>query len=198
MKPTTALVLLATGFEEIEAITTIDVLRRADMDVTVAGLTAGPLTAARKTVHVPDVALDDVLARDFDIVILPGGNDGTANLKADARVKELLFRQKAAGRWVAAICAAPTILVAHGWLDEDQKIVSHPGTQKSVPPRHLIASARVVVDGDGKLITSLAAGSAMEFAYAIVTALRGPEAVRAVDNGVFAPYALDAALVVEV
>ncbi|PTY01761.1 DJ-1 family protein [Verrucomicrobia bacterium LW23] len=197
MKTTTsALVLLATGFEEIEAITTIDVLRRANMDVTAAGLTPGPLIAARKTAHMPDVLLDDVLDRAFDIVILPGGNDGTANLKADPRVKELLLKQKTAGRWIAAICAAPTILVAHGLLTPTQRIICHPGAQSNVPAERLLTSARVVIDG--KLITSLAAGSSMEFAYAIVNALLGPDALRSVDGGVLAPYALDAALAVEV
>ncbi|HSI86801.1 MAG TPA: DJ-1 family glyoxalase III [Candidatus Methylacidiphilales bacterium] len=192
----TALVLLATGFEEIEAITTIDVLRRADMDVTVAGLTYGPIIAARKTAHMPDVLLQDVIHQNFDVVVLPGGNEGTANLKDDARVKDLLFRQKAEHRWVAAICAAPTILVAHEWLDLGQKLIGHPSTHKLLPSGSLLSSARVVVDG--RLITSLAAGSAMEFAYTIVANLLGPDAVRAVDAGVCAPYALDAALVVEV
>jgi protein deglycase len=178
-----ALVLLAPGFEEIEAITVIDVLRRAEIDTVTAGLAPNPIIASRRTRHLADISLDDVLAaRDFEMVILPGGVEGAKNLAADPRVGQWLTRQRERDRWVAAICAGPTALQAHGWLKPDEKIISHPSVQDRFAPGQIQARARVVVDG--RLITSLAAGSALEFAYEIVRQLRGPEAVAAVDRGV--------------
>lgn len=182
---TTALVILAPGFEEIEAVTVIDVLRRAAFEVTVAGTVPGPIPAARQTRHLADVDIDVVKDRSFDVVVLPGGNEGTANLKKDARVLEIIDRQKKAGRWTAAICAAPTILHAHGWLEANHRVTCHPSVQDQIPPRQLVPAARVVVSD--RLITSLAAGSAMEFAYAIVEQLLGKEAVEKVNQGVVAP-----------
>lgn len=181
----TALVILAPGFEEIEAITPIDVLRRAGIEVTVAGTVSGPITAARQTRHLADVDLDTVKDKTFDIVILPGGNEGTENLKKDARVKAITNRQKNAGKWVAAICAAPTVLLANGWIEPAHSLTCHPSVQNQIPMDQLDKKARVVVSD--KLITSLAAGSAMEFAYAIVEQLLGKEAVAKVNAGVVAP-----------
>jgi 4-methyl-5(b-hydroxyethyl)-thiazole monophosphate biosynthesis len=99
-------------------------------------------------------------------------------------VGEWLNRQRERDQWVAAICAAPTALLAHGWLNPEQKITSHPSVQAQFPAGQIQVGARVVVDG--KLITSLAAGSAMEWAYEIVRQLRGEEAVRKVNQGVCA------------
>ena len=85
------LVPLAPGFEEIEAITVVDILRRADVEVTVAGTQAGAIEASRKTKHLPDCTLDDALARadEFDMIVLPGGQPGTNNLRADPRVRAI-------------------------------------------------------------------------------------------------------------
>lgn len=178
----TALVILAPGFEEIEAITTIDLLRRAEFQVTVAGTVSEPITASRQTRHLADVGLETVKDNDFDIVILPGGGEGTANLKQDARVRDILLRQKKKNGWIAAICAAPTVLQEHGLIDAGQKVTCHPSAQKEIPAEKLEAKARVVQSG--KLITSLAAGSAMEFGYAIIEALAGRAAVEKIDKGV--------------
>jgi 4-methyl-5(b-hydroxyethyl)-thiazole monophosphate biosynthesis len=179
-----ALVILAPGFEEIEAITVIDLLRRAEFAVTVAGTVAGPITASRRTRHVADTELDAVKDQDFDIVILPGGGEGTANLKQDGRVREILTRQKKKNGWIGAICAAPTVLEAHGLVDDGQKVTCHPTTQSAMPAGKLDGAARVVISE--KLITSLAAGSAMEFSYAIIKALAGREMVEKVNRGVCA------------
>jgi DJ-1 family protein len=178
-----ALVFLAPGFEEIEAITVIDVLRRAEIETVVAGLTLGPVTAARQTQHLADVFLPEVdFAREFEIVVLPGGAEGAKRLGESPLVRDWLLRQRERDQWVAAICAAPTALQAHGWLLPEQKVVSHPSVQAQFSAGQMQAGSRVVVDG--KLITSLAAGSAMEFAFTIVRCLRGPEAVAKVNQGV--------------
>jgi 4-methyl-5(b-hydroxyethyl)-thiazole monophosphate biosynthesis len=180
-----ALVLLAPGFEEIEGITVIDILRRADIETVVAGLAANPITAARHTKHVADVRIEDVdPAREFEIVVLPGGTEGAKHLAESPLVRDWLARQRERDQWVAAICAAPAALLAHGWLRPEQKIISHPTVHARFPAGQIQDARRVVVDG--KLITSLAAGSAMEFAYEIVRQLRGSDAVSKINQGVHA------------
>lgn len=180
-----ALVFLAPGFEEIEAITVIDILRRAEIETLVAGLAPNPITAARHTKHIADVALAEVKPeRKFEIVVLPGGAEGAKRLAEDLLVRDWLVRQRERDQWVAAICAAPTALLAHGWLKPEHKIISHPSVHALFPAGQVQATRRVVVDG--KLITGMAAGSAMEFAYEIVRQLRGSEAVAKVNHGVYA------------
>jgi len=180
-----ALVFLAPGFEEIEAITVIDVLRRAEIETVVAGLTTNPIPASRQTRHLADIHLADVDAgREFEIIVLPGGVEGAKRLGENPLVRAWLDRQRERGAWVAAICAAPTALQAQGWLRPEQKVTSHPSVQKQFPAAQMQSDKRVVVDG--KLITSLAAGSAMEFAYEIVRQLRGADAVTKVNAGVCA------------
>jgi len=180
-----ALVLLAPGFEEIEAITVIDILRRGEIETTVAGLTTNPIPAARHTRHLADIHLADVdPSRQFEVVVLPGGTDGSRRLAESPLVRDWLVRQRERDQWVAAICAAPTALLSHGWLKPEQKIVSHPAVQAEFPKGQIQEGKRVVVDG--KLITSLAAGSAMEWAYEIVRQLRGSPAVSKINQGVHA------------
>lgn len=180
-----ALVFLAPGFEEIEAITVIDILRRAEIETVVAGLVLDPIIAARKTVHLADIFLADIdPKREFEIVVLPGGVEGAKNLAESPLVRDWLVRQRERDQWVAAICAAPTALLAHGWLKPEHKVISHPSVHAQFPAGQIQPTERVVVDG--KLITSLAAGSAMEFAYEIVRRLRGSDAVTKVNQGVHA------------
>jgi DJ-1 family protein len=180
-----ALVFIAPGFEEIEAITVIDVLRRAEIETVVAGLVMNPITAARQTRHLGEVHLADVdPAREFEVIVLPGGAEGAKRLGENKLVGEWLVRQRERNQWVAAICAAPTALLAHGWLAPERKVIAHPSVHGQFPAGQIQLGARVVVDG--KLITSLAAGSAMEWSYEIVRQLRGEDAVRKVDAGVLA------------
>jgi DJ-1 family protein len=180
-----ALVFLAPGFEDIEGITVIDILRRAEIETVVAGIVTNPITAARLTRHVADIHLADVdPAREFEIVVLPGGAEGAKRLGESKLVREWLVRQRERDQWVGAICAAPTALLAHGWLLSEQKIIAHPSVHAFFPAGQIQVASRVVVDG--KLITSLSAGSAMEFAYEIVRQLRGSDAVAKVNQGVHA------------
>jgi protein deglycase len=180
-----ALVFLAPGFEEIEAITVIDILRRAEIETVVAGLTTNPIPAARQTRHLADIHLADVdPAREFEIVVLPGGAQGAKHLGESKLVGDWLIRQRERNQWVAAICAAPMALQAHGWLKPEQRITCHPTVHAQFPAEQTEENRRIVVDG--KLITSLAAGSAMEFTYEIVRRLRGSNAVAKVNQGVYA------------
>jgi protein deglycase len=180
-----ALVFLAPGFEEIEGITVIDILRRAEIETVLAGLVMNPISASRQTRHLAEVHIADVdPKREFEVVVLPGGAEGAKHLAASPLVRDWLVRQRERDQWVAAICAAPTALLAHGWLKPEQKIVAHPSVQNQFPAGQVQADKRVVVDG--KLITSLAAGSAMEFAFEIVRQLRGNDAVTKMNQGVCA------------
>ena len=178
------LVPLAPGFEEIEAVTVIDILRRAGVDVVVAGTQPGPIEASRKTKHVPDCTLDDVRPEDFDMIVLPGGQPGATNLRNDPRIRKILETLQAGNRHIAAICAAPTVLAAYGML-KDRAVTSHPGVRAEVAAAaKRISDERVVVDGP--IITSQSAGTAMEFAFKLVEILCGPEKVAEVNRGVLA------------
>jgi len=178
------LVPLAPGFEEIEAITVIDILRRAGVDVTVAGTQSGSIEASRKTKHIPDCTLADVHAEDFDMLILPGGQPGATNLRNDARLRQIIETLRAKNRHIAAICAAPTVLSACGIL-KDRSATSHPTVRAEVAAgAKEISDQRVVVDGP--IITSQAAGTAMEFAFKLVEILCGPDKAAEVNRGVLA------------
>ncbi|NQU10094.1 DJ-1/PfpI family protein [bacterium] len=176
------LVPLAPGFEEIEAITVIDILRRAGVEVVVAGTQPGPITASRHTKHVPDCLLDDVRVEEFDLLVLPGGQPGTDNLRADPRIQQAIAALQAQGKPLAAICAAPSVLAAYGALDGRQA-TSHPSVRDAVATRsRAYSEERVVVDGP--VVTSRAAGTAMEFAFKLVELLCGPAKVAEVNQGV--------------
>ncbi|MBI1865218.1 MAG: DJ-1/PfpI family protein [Nitrospirae bacterium] len=172
------LVPLAQGFEEIEAVSVIDILRRADIEVVVAGLEEGPLAGRTGIRIVPDSLLEDVADQDFDMVVLPGGLEGTRRLAADPRLKKVLAKAMGTeGKFVGAICAAPTVLAEHG-LAAGRRVVQD--KMKDA----VYESSRVV--RDDRLITSRGAGTAVEFAFALVEALLGPEAVARVNQGVLA------------
>lgn len=179
------LVVIAEGSEELEAVTIIDILRRAQIEVTVAGLTAGPTRGSRGTVLVPDLALDDALARDYDMVVLPGGQPGTTNLEADARVRALLQNLGQKGKYLAAICAAPKVLAAAGVLD-GKRATCFPGALDAAAyPRVKLESRPVVVDG--RVVTSRGPGTAMDFALELVRLLAGPAKREAVESGLMRP-----------
>jgi 4-methyl-5(b-hydroxyethyl)-thiazole monophosphate biosynthesis len=178
------LVPLAPGFEEIEAITIIDILRRAGIDVVVAGTQPGPIVASRTTSHLADCTLDDVRAEEFDMIVLPGGQPGATNLRNDPRVRRIIETLQARNGRMAAICAAPTVLAACGVL-RDRKATSHPSVRSEVAAAARTTSdERVVVDGP--VVTSQAAGSAMEFAFKLVEILCGPDKAAEINRGVLA------------
>ena len=169
------LVPLAPGFEEIEATTIIDVLRRAGVEVVVAGTVSGPIEGSRGIRVTADLPLDQADAGSFDMIAVPGGGKGVEELKQHPRMLPLLGEFTARGKHVAAICAAPSLLAAAGLLCGKQ-VTSHPSVQAQVAPSTLYTEARVAVDG--KIITSRGPGTAMEFALKLVEILVGPEKVR--------------------
>jgi len=163
-----ALVLLAPGSEEMEAVISIDVLRRGGIDVTVAGVDgADPVRCSRGVVISPDVALEDVIGA-FDVLVLPGGAEGAKKLAESERVGDLLRDQELGGRLVAAICAAPIALRAHG-VFQGRKLTSHPSVKSLV--EEWGDYSEHPVEADGNLITSRGPGTAFAFALRILGAL---------------------------
>jgi 4-methyl-5(b-hydroxyethyl)-thiazole monophosphate biosynthesis len=163
------LVILADGFEEIEAVTIIDVLRRADIQVIAASLGEQIVRGAHDLSLTADCLLDDVSSEGFDAVILPGGMPGSRNLRDDPRVMAHLRRQVENDRYLGAICAAPIALEAAGVL-KGKRATSYPG--------HDLPSARYCEDRvvtDGKLVTSRGPGTALEFALEWVRLLAGTQ-----------------------
>lgn len=166
----TVLVPLADGFEEIEALAPVDLLRRASVEVTVATLNDNRHATGRSgiTAH-GDAALGDIVGRDFDLVFLPGGA-GVKNLRADPRVLGIVKKQHTAGRWLAAICAAPTVLHDAGLL-AGRRYTAHFSVANELPS--ILGHERVVTDG--KITTSRGAGTAVEFGLHLVSLLVSPE-----------------------
>lgn len=176
---TKVLIPLAQGCEELEAVTIIDILRRAGIQVITAGLEAGPVRASRGTVLVPDTTLDEALRNVFDMIVLPGGMPGSEHLKNDSRVISALQKQAAAGKYTAAICAAPMALHAAGLL-EGKRATSFPGVIDALPGTHHYSDERVVVDG--RIVTSKGPGTAMDFALTLVELLAGKTKRDAVES----------------
>jgi len=173
------LVPLAQGCEEIEAITVIDILRRAGITVVSAGLDAQPVRASRGTVLIPDTTLETALEQSYDMVVLPGGQPGSDNLKADARILALLSKMARQDKYIAAICAAPSILATAGLLD-GKHATSFPGALDAYPK---VRQQTGAVVEDGKLITSRGPGTAMEFALTLAERLAGKVKRQEVEAG---------------
>ena len=174
------LVPLAPGFEEIEAATLIDVLRRAGIEVTVAGTAPGPLEGANGIRITADKLLDEVESAEFDMIAIPGGTGGVAQLKAHPSLNPLIGEFVAKKKFVAAICAAPTLLSSAGLLCGKQ-VTSYPSFKKEVAETALYSEERVVVDG--KIVTSRGPGTSMEFALKLVKLLVGEETVTSLRQG---------------
>ncbi len=177
-----AVIILAPGYEELEAVAVVDILRRAGIDIKIAGLDSAPVPSARDVKIVPDTTLDEIRDERFDLVILPGGLDSTETLAKDERVVDMLKRQLQGGRMVGAICAAPTVLDRHG-LSKGRQITCHPVCRQAVKNSNL-SQDRVVEDG--LLVTSQAPGTALEFALRLVERLEGSEKMEEVNKGILA------------
>ncbi len=172
------LVPLAEGFEELEAVTIIDVLRRAGIEVVVASLDASPVTGSHGIRISADTPLAALMEQDFDMIALPGGMPGADHLKKDARITEIVRRLHEKGRPVAAICAAPMVLDAAGVLD-GRRATSFPGFLKDATRTTVVGDAVVV---DRGVITSRGPGTALDFALALVTELAGPSVRDAIES----------------
>lgn len=176
-----ALILLAEGFEEIEAIVTIDVLRRGNFDVTVAGLNSEVVTASRKTKHIADTLFAEVSNLEYDIIILPGGRPGADHLRDDLELTNFLIKHAKRDKWLAAICAAP-IALNHAGLLDNKNFTCHPSAKDEINNGSHQEKAVCV---DNKIITAKSAGVTFEFAFEIIKQLSGRRAVAELNLGLF-------------
>lgn len=173
---------LAPGFEEIEALAVVDILRRAGAEVIIAGTIKGAIEGRSMIKILADAELDAVANGAFDMIVLPGGAAGTENLKKDERVSKAVRDLFEKGKFVTAICAAPAVLSKTG-ITKYRTITSHPSVRAELIAAK-ISDERVVVDGN--IVTSQGPGTAVEFAFKLVELLYGPEKVTEVNKGVLA------------
>ena len=179
-----AVVLLAKGFEELEAVAVVDVLRRAGIEVTIAGLTEGYVESARNVKVLPDTTIDTIKAEDFDIVILPGGIPGADNLNADPRVRQLLQDFNLKGKLTGAICAAPYVLANAGLL-QGKRATSYPTYRERLGGVDY-SEDKVVVDGN--VLTSRGPATALYFGLAIVERLVGKDKAEELKKAMLVDY----------
>jgi protein deglycase len=167
-----ALVPIANGSEEIEAVCIIDTLRRAEVEVTVASISGRPvITASRGTMIQADAQIEDCVGEEYDLIVLPGGMPGAEHLRDCAIVIDMLKMQRNAGKLYGAICASPAVaLLPHGLL-EGRTATCFPTFQERLQEaeRVTLSKDRVVVDGN--LVTSQGPGTAIEFALRLVELL---------------------------
>lgn len=160
--------MLADGFEEIEALTPLDILRRAQIEVKTVGVTGKTVTGAHSIPVVADILLDDIALEDMSAVILPGGMPGTLNLKNEKAVENTVLYAAEKGLLIAAICAAPSILGNLGLL-ESKEAVCFPGFEDELKGAD-ISDKSVVLSGN--IITAKGAGVAAEFGFEILKQLK--------------------------
>jgi protein deglycase len=178
------LVPVAPGTEELEAVTIIDLLRRAGVEVVVAGLEPGPIKCSRGVVLVPDALLSDVIEQEFDLIALPGGAEGSRRLAASEVLRQALQTALAAGKRVAAVCAAPEALRQAGLL-EGRRVTSYPGSLPADDPSYTYVEDSVVVDGP--VTTSRGPGTSMDFALSLMEQLVGRDKRQKVEHALMRP-----------
>ena len=189
MKMKKAIILLANGFEEIEAVTVIDILRRADVRCDMCSIESGDMVTGSHNIsikadqHLADLlaAGYEALARKYDAVILPGGMPGSANLRDNEKVVETVKEFFKQGKIVAAICAAPIVLERAGLL-KNRRVTSYPGSLLDEKSCNYTGE---MVTKDGNLITGRAPGAAAEFAYTILDALGLVDRADSLRKGMF-------------
>ena len=171
------LVAIADGSEELEAITVIDLLRRAGFAVTVASVEADnrlEVTAAHGSRLVADTNIEQLLADTFDLIVLPGGMPGAERLRDNATLALKLRQQRNHQRWIAAICASPAVILGPlGLLDGVSKVTCYPYFHPQLPAAALLANEAVVIDDNCQLVTSQGPATAMAFSLALIEQFAG-------------------------
>lgn len=178
------LIPLANGFEEIEAVSLIDILRRAEIDVLIGGVGSLSVKGAHKIEIKTDALISEVKSEDLEMIILPGGWDGTYALADDTDVQRLLQEMDAQAKQIAAICAAPYALNKAGVLKHNY--TCYPSVEKEIREAGYTSSSNIVTDGN--VMTSRGPGTALEFALAIVEKLKGKKTAQALKTGMLISY----------
>lgn len=174
-------ILLGEGFEEVEALVPADLLRRAGLTVCLAGLSGREVTGSHGITVRADAALEDVDAGEIELLFLPGGMGGVASIRNCPAALDLIRETHARGAFLAAICAAPTILGEMGLL-KGRRAVCYPGMESALTGAEVCCGQGVVVDG--RLVTGEAAGSALPFALTLASLLRSPACAREVAEAI--------------
>ena len=170
-------VLLGTGFEEVEAITPVDLLRRADIPVTTVGVTGKTVFGSHNIGIEADITLDEMNPSDLDMIVLPGGLGGVASVRASKKAMDMLRCAWDNGKFVAAICAGPTVLADLG-ITDFKSATCYPGCENGMGQARMVANAPCV--RDGFLITGTSAGCAVPFGLTLIAALKGQSVADAV------------------
>ena len=170
-------VLLGTGFEEMEAIAPIDLLRRAGIEVKTVGVTGKTVYGSHGIGVVADILPEDMELDAMEMIVLPGGLGGVASTRASKPALDALRYGWDQGRFVAAICAGPTVLADLG-ITDGRNATCYPGCEGQMGSANMQPGAAAV--RDGKLITGTSAGCAIPFALQLITALKGKEAADSV------------------
>lgn len=165
-------ILLAPGFEEMEALVPADLLRRAGLDVALVSLEGEYVPGGHNIIVKADMELSQVSLEDMELLMLPGGGVGVANLGSDVRVEELVKEAADSGKKLSAICAAPSLLSKWGLLAGKQA-VCYPTWSDKIADANFLPGEKLAVDGD--VITGQAAGASFEFGLKLIEVLRGVE-----------------------
>ena len=172
-------VLLGTGFEEVEAIAPVDLMRRAGISVMTVGVTGKTVYGGHNIGIEADITLDEMDLTDLEMIVLPGGLGGVASARASQGALDALRFAWDNGKFVAAICAGPTVL-ADLHITDRKEATCYPGCESGMGAAKMISGAPCVRDGN--LITGMSAGCAIPFGLALIEALKGPEAAKAIEK----------------
>jgi len=167
-----ALVILAKGFEETEAIVSIDILRRSEIEVIVAGSEHDVVIGAHGIAVKTDIKLEDYDGLP-DAIVLPGGMPGAENLAKAVKIKDILLKMKKEKKLIAAICASPALVLAPAGILDEKSATCYPGLEKNFSSKTKISEEKIVQDGN--VITSRGAGTAHLFGFKIAENLVGKE-----------------------
>lgn len=176
-----ALFLLADGFEDVEAITPMDALSRAGVQVIRCGVTGKTVTASHGLKVVADITIDEVEG-DYDLIYLPGGMPGSTNLRASEKVCQLVRKQNAEKRLIASICAAPAVVLGPCGVLDGREATCYPGSEEFYPGFEFFSDGVVISEN---IITAKAAGWAWEMGFAIISYLFDEEKSAEVMNSVY-------------
>ncbi len=173
-------ILLGNGFEETEAIAPCDILRRAGIEVQLVGLNGHEICGGHSICVKADITADQMQMEKMEMIVLPGGMGGVASIRASKKALEAVQYAWENGRFVAAICAAPTVLAELG-ITDGRRATCYPGLEKHMGNANMQSGVPTVTDG--KLLTGAGPGTALDFGLLLVKALRGEECANDVYDG---------------
>ena len=172
-------VLLGTGFEEVEAIAPVDLMRRAGISVLTVGITGKTVYGGHNIGIEADITIDQMDLTDLEMIVLPGGLGGVASARASQSALDAIRFAWENGKFVAAICAGPTVL-ADLHITDGKKATCYPGCESGMGNANMVSETACVRDGN--LITGTSAGCAIPFGLALIEALKGPETAKAIEQ----------------